>query len=369
MPEHARFCSRCGGKVDVGTAEPQANPPVEKPTVSLEKPMARRLPEHQGNPSEQQANPPEERSPEPRATQLKGGSADQTIDRPANHSTERIADRLEERPSFAAPPDYPADDFDEQVTAFVQRNSGYYLRKWSKSATPAKDIGWNWAAFFLSYFWLAYRKQYGVVLLLLGVWIAIDIVNIAFDLEVNNVGYGLFCSVGIALGANALYYKHTNKQIDKINRYPLERSLKLKALSQKGGTSFISVFMAIGLLTVYIIINLFVLFPNFGKTDIQFGRSESGSAITGQTSVFEENESIHYGFGFPGKAGDIEVILEIRQGSDSKVVDRWELEVPSDWPGVIHRFDAPKPADYTLKIVMDDRVISKGKFSVKGRLA
>jgi Protein of unknown function (DUF2628). len=84
------------------------------------------------------------------AAELAGELAERQSEWPANP-----ADRQEP----AAAPN-PIDDPDEEVRAFVQRNADYYLRKWSKTPDPGKGIGWNWAAFFLPYFWLGYRKQY-----------------------------------------------------------------------------------------------------------------------------------------------------------------------------------------------------------------
>jgi hypothetical protein len=310
IPEQARFCGHCGAPVAVRAAAELAGEPTERQ-------------------SEWPANP---------------------------------ADRQEP----AAAPN-PIDDPDEEVRAFVQRNADYYLRKWSKTPDPGKGIGWNWAAFFLPYFWLGYRKQYVALFGLAALWLAIDIVDFAADLGMNNGSIGLSISAGCAISANSWYYRYVTRQIGKVNQQPTawDRPVKLEMLARKGGTSWKGVFLSIGLLLTYMFIYMFVLFPNYGKTEIEFGRSESGGIVRERTTVFEEEAPIHYSFEFPGNGGHVEVVLEVREGSTSQVVERWPLDVPPDWPGVHHSFYAPETGKYTLKIIKDDRVISKGKFTVE----
>ena len=49
----------------------------------------------------------------------------------------------------------------QEVTAFVGRKAGYYLRKWSGALDGTGDsTGFNWAALLLSGLWLPYRKMY-----------------------------------------------------------------------------------------------------------------------------------------------------------------------------------------------------------------
>ncbi|MFB9279596.1 DUF2628 domain-containing protein [Cohnella cellulosilytica] len=275
-----------------------------------------------------------------------------------------FSDRGEERPAVAEDSGPPSDP-DEETKVFVGRNADYYLRKWGKSVVPEKAISWNWAAFFLAFFWLGYRKQYGVIFFIVGLWLAIDVVDLTADLELNDSSVGMALSMGFGLGGNALYYKYANKQIGKINRDFPDRPAKLKALADKGGTSRGGVFLSIGLVVAYVVIYFFILFPILGKTEVEFGRSVSDGIIGERTSVFNERDSIHYMFEFPGSGGDVEVVLESRGGSVNGVVERWPLDVPSDWPGVSHNFGAPEAGEYILKVFKGDRVISKGEFTVK----
>lgn len=278
-----------------------------------------------------------------------------------------ISDRGEERPNIAEDSGTPPSDPDEEAKVFVGRNAKYYLRKWGKSAAPEKAISWNWAAFFITVFWLGYRKQYGVIFLLAGIWLAIDLIDLTAELRLNDssIGIGMALTMGFGIGGNALYYRYATKQIGKINRFSLDRPAKLKALADRGGTSWGGVFLPIGLIVAYGFIYASLLFPSLGKTEIEFGRSVSDGIIRERTSVFDERDPIHYVFEFPGSGGDVEVVLETKEGSVNEVVERWPLDVPPDWPGVSHSFDAPEAGEYILKVIKGDRVISKGEFRVK----
>src|SRR5437763_465451 len=43
---------------------------------------------------------------------------------------------------------------EEMLRRFVGKKSNYYLKRWSSASNPSKKSGWNWAAFFLTVFWL-----------------------------------------------------------------------------------------------------------------------------------------------------------------------------------------------------------------------
>ena len=46
------------------------------------------------------------------------------------------------------------------MTLFVGNNYAFYARRWAESERLGGVISWNWAAFFVSLPWLAYRKMY-----------------------------------------------------------------------------------------------------------------------------------------------------------------------------------------------------------------
>lgn len=54
-----------------------------------------------------------------------------------------------------------------ELAAFVGPNTAYYLPRFQKMARKDSKCSWNWAAFFLTPYWLLYRKNYvsGILLL------------------------------------------------------------------------------------------------------------------------------------------------------------------------------------------------------------
>ena len=57
------------------------------------------------------------------------------------------------------------------LEAFVERNIEYYEEKWKN------EYSWNWAAFFLTFLWLGYRKMYGVIFGFVGLNLLIDFIS------------------------------------------------------------------------------------------------------------------------------------------------------------------------------------------------
>jgi hypothetical protein len=161
------------------------------------------------------------------------------------------------------------DDYTSALRAFVGAKSDYYLRKWApRLQDPAGETGMNWAAFFLTALWLAYRKMYKATFLfyaaVVGLWLAqVGVFMFALGLPqvppiVSLVVNLMICLVCGAFG-NGWYLNHANRIIASIRRQGIEgESLRL-ALAQRGGTSLAA---ALGLmfapLIVFLVLGLIV---------------------------------------------------------------------------------------------------------------
>ena len=67
---------------------------------------------------------------------------------------------------------------EREIRAFVGKNADYYLRKWPPPAEPyGQATGFNWAAFLLSGLWLPYRKMYRMSLLMYGVIVGEEVLE------------------------------------------------------------------------------------------------------------------------------------------------------------------------------------------------
>jgi len=123
----------------------------------------------------------------------------------------------------------------EDLKVFVgPSKQKYYMSKWSKfeESIINKSDSWNWAAFFLTLFWMAYRKMY---LYAVGISAAFFIITSIFP--------GLATPLGISLGVflgmfgNKMYYEHARKVISKVNNNIVDLSKKERIIASKGGSS------------------------------------------------------------------------------------------------------------------------------------
>lgn len=138
------------------------------------------------------------------------------------------------------------------------KNQGYYLDRFSRFDRDGKaGASWNWPSFFVTFYWLAYRKMWLNALLyfifpyfyfvLLGI---VAGVTHASGLLIF-MGYALYFAaifILMPMYANALYYKYCKNKIPTVNASPHDTQRKLGELSGKGGTSnvaFIIIFVFI----------------------------------------------------------------------------------------------------------------------------
>ena len=132
--------------------------------------------------------------------------------------------------------------------AFVGANKWeYYSRKWNQG------ISWNWAAFFLSFFWLGYRKMYMYIFIILGLFLLYDIIIVFSGLDFGPDGtIGITAGVVCGLLGNYLYLMHANKEIKRVNEQQQGSDEFVQAeLQQRGGTSWLGVLAVFGLLILY----------------------------------------------------------------------------------------------------------------------
>lgn len=154
-----------------------------------------------------------------------------------------------------APATDNANDFDQEMfeAAVGPRRTTYYLSRFERFHRGGSRISWNWPAFFISFFWLLYRKMWGlavaylflpaIVTLLLaivlgamlgetGVWLAF-----AFELTLIFIIVPMF--------ANALYYVATSKRVTRAMVYANTRQRQLRTAALSGGTSSVALIVAV----------------------------------------------------------------------------------------------------------------------------
>jgi Tfp pilus assembly protein PilE len=134
------------------------------------------------------------------------------------------------------------------------KNQGYYLEYFSRFDDEGKaGASWHWPAFFVSFYWLLYRKMWlnaliyfflpYLILIPFGI-IGAAAGNAAGGLIV--LGYLVYLVaifILMPMYANALYYKQCKKTITAVCSTSHGTQRQLGELSGKGGTSSVVIFI------------------------------------------------------------------------------------------------------------------------------
>jgi len=129
------------------------------------------------------------------------------------------------------------------------KNQGGYLRHFSRFEAQGKcGISWHWPAFFVTFYWLLYRKMwlnaliYFILPYLVMIPVGLGSVllgDAAGEAVAGLVYFAYFVGMLILppIYANALYYRHCKKKIAEVCSLPGDTPRQLGELSAKGGTS------------------------------------------------------------------------------------------------------------------------------------
>lgn len=140
--------------------------------------------------------------------------------------------------------------------AIGPKNQSYYLRIFQRFENDGKTgASWHWPAFFITFYWLLYRKMWRNALIYFFlpylVMIPLGIIGAMAGSSADAViGFGyLLYLAGIfllpALYANALYYHHCNKKITEAKESSHDMQRQLGELSGKGGTSNVALIIVL----------------------------------------------------------------------------------------------------------------------------
>ncbi|WP_313331275.1 DUF2628 domain-containing protein [Comamonas sp.] len=124
------------------------------------------------------------------------------------------------------------------LRAYVNKNYEKYQSLWNKAASRPTKQSWNWAAFFLSLGWLAYRKMYGLSALWIGLLLLELVASMVFGYSErysNAFGLGLAFAAGQV--GNLLYERQANKQVDQV-KASLPSTHWVSTLRTQGGVSW-----------------------------------------------------------------------------------------------------------------------------------
>ncbi len=174
---------------------------------------------------------------------------------------------------------------EHEVRAFIGKEADYYLKKWQPILEGrSQRAGFNWAAFFLTGLWLAYRKMFKGALIFWGIILIVPFLKSSFTfytlafgkpeptvaLDILQALVDLVAPIICGTSGNIWYLSRTRKEINKIRVQGLQGEAYFQSLSKSGGTSLgkslgFLTFIILGLIVVsslpYILIGLLMLQP------------------------------------------------------------------------------------------------------------
>jgi tetratricopeptide (TPR) repeat protein len=126
----------------------------------------------------------------------------------------------------------------EEVLAFAGKRAEVYEKKWEKLSNRKIPFSWNWSAFFLSFFWMSYRKMNVFLYTLLGIKAVLDVLSILLIKQLPSNTSTFSAYLFLALGSNKIYFDYAFKKVKKLkNIYP-NREERLEIIRKIGGVSW-----------------------------------------------------------------------------------------------------------------------------------
>lgn len=126
-------------------------------------------------------------------------------------------------------------DDQEAMRIFIGNKYDHYANKWSRFAQ--KKIAWSWVGFFLSIFWMIYRKMYRYAALFFAAMMAVGVIEGMLDVS-NSVSQATNMAFSILLGlqGNYWYKLHAEQKIKRIRETIVPEQMK-EELARQGGTN------------------------------------------------------------------------------------------------------------------------------------
>jgi hypothetical protein len=138
----------------------------------------------------------------------------------------------------------PADD--EQLAAAIGPKADWYLERWRRMDARNGTTSWSWAACFANVFWLAYRKMWVPMILLL---VAIMVLAVLGSASPAMAKATLLLNLGLSFLTGYFGVHWHRKQTERLvaQTAGMERAAALDQLRSRGGVSQTALFVLIGL--------------------------------------------------------------------------------------------------------------------------
>ena len=151
------------------------------------------------------------------------------------------------------------DEIVKQWRWFIGPSSDFYVREWLQ-IRKGKLFSFNWYACLFGVFWLLYRKMHKPAVIVLSIYFAEGYLE-SLILKQYPINYSSWELIRIAfyfiiLGfiGNWIYYYHAVQEINQIIENT-PQNLHQQALTKRGGTSFLSIFILIFCILLIVLLN------------------------------------------------------------------------------------------------------------------
>ena len=136
---------------------------------------------------------------------------------------------------------------------FVGNANEYYIQKWLYLKEQNTKVSFNIAAFFLGAIWMLYRKMYLETLIWVCVILGVGLLGGLFFPAGNEDGNTMSSVINIVLATiigfhgDWIYLQFAEKKINEIKAGQFGQSAYEEELQLQGGTSFLPVFIGLGI--------------------------------------------------------------------------------------------------------------------------
>ena len=196
------------------------------------------------------------------------------------------------------------------------RTQSYYLKRFEEFDKQGYlSPKWHWAAFFITFPWLLYRKRYmdaivytvagwsfiqlniAIVLVtfeFLAMWLIPDAYQMAVRISIAAIIW-LFWSYMVARWTDAYYYRMARREIaDAINDHPRDETAQKAHLKREGGVSLFGLSLGFGIFIFSLVVINVQFLPIFAKPKenaVVFDAYDIGKTAQNKVAILYEQTS------------------------------------------------------------------------------
>lgn len=178
-------------------------------------------------------------------------------------------------------PSFDDDTNDYYKVAIGEKNTDFYLIRFDRFYSGGSLVSWNWPAFFVSFYWLLYRKMWVWALVYFLASFAILSVDGIINSNLTQAApfggfiYLVVLYIIFPMYANYAYYRHIKNIMHDAMVHEADKGGVLNLVSKKGGTSNAAYILAL-------IIQIIVVFGVLGAIAIPSYQDYTAKSIVSE---------------------------------------------------------------------------------------